>query len=112
MNHGRRKGANGNPKEMQLNEKKGKEGGRRQRSNGGLKRRNKWIFHVKFTRSVFGVNTILTVHHCVYCPMVKASMRRILYIQLSPAIPDVKGPTNLICYWRIFIIANVGIKKK
>ena len=28
-------------------------------------------------------------------------------IQLSPAIPEVKGPTNFICYWRIFVIANI-----
>ena len=28
------------------------------------------------------------------------------YIQLQPAIPDVKGSTNFICYWRIFIIAD------
>ena len=29
-------------------------------------------------------------------------------IQWHPAIPDVKGPTNFICYWRIFVIANIG----
>ena len=28
-------------------------------------------------------------------------------IQLRPAIPEVKGPTNFICYWRIFVIANI-----
>ena len=33
-------------------------------------------------------------------------------LQLRPAIPDVKGPPNLICYWRIFVIANIGIKKE
>ena len=33
-------------------------------------------------------------------------------IQLSPVILDVKGPTSFICYWRIFAIANIGIKKK
>ena len=27
-------------------------------------------------------------------------------LQLSPAIPDIKGPTNFICYSRIFVIAN------
>ena len=27
-------------------------------------------------------------------------------IQLHPAITDVKGPTNSICYWRTFVIAN------
>ena len=35
-----------------------------------------------------------------------------MQLQLRPAIPDVKGPPNLICYWRIFAIANIGIKKK
>ena len=24
----------------------------------------------------------------------------------NTAIPDVKGPTNFICYWQIFVIAN------
>ena len=28
-------------------------------------------------------------------------------IQLNPAIPKVKGPTNFICYWRIFVIAII-----
>ena len=27
--------------------------------------------------------------------------------QLHPAIPEVKGLTNFICYWRIFVIANI-----
>ena len=27
-------------------------------------------------------------------------------VQLRPAIPDVKGPTNFICYWRIFVIGS------
>ena len=31
--------------------------------------------------------------------------------QLSPRIPDDKGPTNVICYWRIFVIANIGNEK-
>ena len=33
-------------------------------------------------------------------------------IQLSPAIADVEGPKNFICYWRKFVIANIGSKKK
>ena len=36
----------------------------------------------------------------------------VILIQLRPAIPDVKGPTNFIRYWRIFVIANIGNKKK
>ena len=32
-------------------------------------------------------------------------------IQLSLAIPDLKGPTKFICYWRIFVIANKEIKR-
>ena len=32
---------------------------------------------------------------------------RLVCVQLSPAIPEVKGPTNFICYWRIFVIANI-----
>ena len=27
-------------------------------------------------------------------------------------ITDVKGPTNFVCYWRIFVIANIGNKEK
>ena len=34
------------------------------------------------------------------------------HIQLHPAIPEVKGPTNFICYWRIFVITNMGNKEK
>ena len=30
-------------------------------------------------------------------------------VQLNLRITDVKGPTNFICYWRIFLIANVII---
>ena len=33
-------------------------------------------------------------------------------VQLSLGITDVKGPTNFICYWRIFVIANIGNKEK
>ena len=29
-------------------------------------------------------------------------------VQWHPAIPDVKGPINFICYWRIFVIAIIG----
>ena len=32
-------------------------------------------------------------------------------VQWRPAIPDVKGPTNFICYWRIFVIANIKNNK-
>ena len=28
-------------------------------------------------------------------------------LQLNPAIPEVKAPTNFICYLQIFIIANI-----
>ena len=31
-------------------------------------------------------------------------------IQLNLGITDVKGPTNFICYWRIFVVANIGIE--
>ena len=33
-------------------------------------------------------------------------------VQLNLGITDVKGPTNFICYWRIFLIANIGDKEK
>ena len=35
-----------------------------------------------------------------------------IHIQLNPAITDVKGLMNFICYRRIFVIANIRIKKK
>ena len=33
-------------------------------------------------------------------------------VQLRPAVPEVKGPRNFICYWRIFVIANIENEKK
>ena len=33
-------------------------------------------------------------------------LERRYILQLHPAIPEVKGPTSFICYWRIFAIAN------
>ena len=38
--------------------------------------------------------------------------RLMLNVQLHPAIPDVKGSTHFICYWGIFVIANIENKKK
>ena len=32
---------------------------------------------------------------------------QLLFPQLHPAIPEVKGPTSFICYWWIFVIANI-----
>ena len=54
------------------------------------------------------------LHHSEYaqCIFFIAANIKEIYIQLRPAIPDVKGPPNLICYWWIFAIANIGIKKK
>ena len=34
----------------------------------------------------------------------------LMFIQLRPAIPDVKVLKTFICYWRIFVIANIGNK--
>ena len=36
----------------------------------------------------------------------RADVTRCVRVQLSPAITDVKGPTNFFCFWRIFVIAN------
>ena len=33
-------------------------------------------------------------------------------VQLTPALTDLKGPTIFICYSRISVIANIGIKEK
>ena len=33
-------------------------------------------------------------------------------VQLNLGISDVIGPTNVICYWWIFVIANIGNKEK
>ena len=33
---------------------------------------------------------------------------RMNYFLNDDTIPEVKGPTNFICYWRIFVIANIG----
>ena len=37
---------------------------------------------------------------------------RMIEIQLNLGITDVKRPTNFICYWRIFIIANTRDTEK
>ena len=35
-----------------------------------------------------------------------------MYIQLTPALTDFKGPTIFVCYRRIFVIANIKYKEK
>ena len=36
----------------------------------------------------------------------------LLAVQLTPALTDLKDPIIYICYRRIFVIANIGIKEK
>ena len=43
---------------------------------------------------------------------IKLNLRCSFVLQLKLGITDVKGPTNFICYWRIFVIANVGDNEK
>ena len=63
--------------------------------------------------AVFGVVVILVVLSQVILSDMKSVLRSVhTYVQLRPSILDVKGLTNFICYWRFFIIANIGIKKK
>ena len=39
-------------------------------------------------------------------------VRKVLVIQLNLGLTDVKGPSNFIHCWRIFLIANIGDKEK
>ena len=56
------------------------------------------------------IKTILQLHSDWISVLTQRT--KVVHIQWRLAIPEVKGPTNFFCYWRIFVIANIENKKE